>query len=65
MAEKKREAEAAIELMAVQYERCRGDEEKRNGLIITEAIYGNIDADPSKYLRTIRTEDILLTPPRT
>lgn len=43
MAEKKLEAEAAIDLMRVQYERHRNDEEKRNGLIIVEAIYGKID----------------------
>lgn len=47
MAEKKREAEAAIELMAVQYERNRCEEEKRNGLIILEAVYGNIDSNQS------------------
>lgn len=45
MAEKKREAEAAIDLMSVQYERTRSDEEKRNGLIIENAVYGKIEND--------------------
>lgn len=45
MAEKKREAEAAIDLMSVQYERTRSDEEKRHGLIIENAVYGNIEND--------------------
>lgn len=45
MVEKKREAEAAIDLMTVQYERTRGDEERRNGLIIEKAIYGHIEND--------------------
>lgn len=45
MAEKKREAEAAIDLMAVQYERARSDEEKQNGLIIEKAVYGKIESD--------------------
>lgn len=45
MAEKKREAEAAIDLMSVQYERTRSDEEKRNGLIIENAVYGKIESD--------------------
>lgn len=45
MAEKKREAEAAIDLMTVQYERVRSDEEKRNGLIIEKAVYGKIESD--------------------
>lgn len=45
MAEKKREAEAAVDLMTVQYERIRNDEEKRKGLIVTKAIYGKIEND--------------------
>lgn len=45
MAEKKREAEAAIDLMTVQYQRIRSDEEKRNGLIIENAVYGKIESD--------------------
>lgn len=45
MAEKKREAEAAIDLMKVQYERTRSEEERRDGLIIVKAIYGKIEND--------------------
>lgn len=47
MVEKKREAEAAVDLMSVQYERNCGEEEKRNGLIIVKAIYGKISNDTS------------------
>lgn len=43
MAEKKREAEAAIDLMSAQYERNCLDEERKNGLLIMNAIYGKID----------------------
>lgn len=42
MEEKKREAEAAVDLMSVQYERNCIEEEKRNGLIIIKATYGLI-----------------------
>lgn len=42
MAEKKREAEAAVDLMSVQYERNYSEEEKRNGLLIKSALYGKI-----------------------
>lgn len=45
MSEKKREAEAAIDLMSVQYERNCLEEERRNGLLILNAIYGKIDDD--------------------
>lgn len=47
MAEKKREAEAAVDLMSVQYERNRSEEEKRNGLLIISATYGKIVDDSS------------------
>lgn len=42
MAEKKREAEAAVDLMSAQYERNCLDENGRNGLLITSAIFGKI-----------------------
>lgn len=45
MAEKKREAEAAVDLMSVQYERNCNEEEKRNGLLISYAFYGKISDD--------------------
>ncbi|XP_065219886.1 dnaJ homolog subfamily C member 11 [Planococcus citri] len=40
MEEKRREANAAIELMKAAYERIRREEENRNGLIILNALYG-------------------------
>lgn len=43
MFEKKKEAEAAVDLMSAQYERNYLEEEKRNGLLIISAIYGKID----------------------
>lgn len=45
MSEKKLEAEAAIDLMRIQYERICNDEEKRQGLIIVAARYGNFQKD--------------------
>lgn len=45
MTEKKKEAEAAIDLMTVQYERICNDEEKRKGLIIVQAKYGKFESD--------------------
>lgn len=45
MFEKKREAEAAVDLMSAQYERNYLEEERRNGLLILKAIYGKIDDD--------------------
>lgn len=47
MVEKKRNAEAAIKLMMVQYERIRRDEKKRKGLIIEKAVYGKLESDRS------------------
>lgn len=47
MAEKKREAEAAIDLMSAQYERNCIEEERRNGLLIVSAIYGKISEENS------------------
>lgn len=45
MMEKKKEAEAAIDLMRVQYERICTDEEKREGLLITLGQYGKFDEE--------------------
>lgn len=57
MAEKKREAEAAVDLMSAQYERNCMDENGRNGLLITSAIFGKIVdgdfSDGSAYIWTI------------
>ncbi|XP_031640868.1 dnaJ homolog subfamily C member 11 [Contarinia nasturtii] len=56
MAEKKREAEAAVDLMSVQYERNCSEEERRNGLLIVSAIYGkfsdNSSSDSSSSITT-------------
>lgn len=41
MAEKKKEAESAVELMSATFERIQTEEEKRKGLIILKALYGN------------------------
>lgn len=42
MAEKKNEAEAAIELMAALFERICIDEKNKKGLVITQATYGQL-----------------------
>lgn len=38
--ERKREAEAAQELMIATYERTKNEEERKNGLVIVKAFYG-------------------------
>lgn len=40
MFEKRKEAEAAQDLMRATYERIRNEEERKNGLIIIKALYG-------------------------
>lgn len=47
IAEKRQEAEAAVELMAALYERIYQEEQRRKGLIITSARYGRFDDDSS------------------
>lgn len=42
MAEKKREATAAVNLMAATFSRIRSDEETRKGLVIVKALYGRL-----------------------
>lgn len=42
MSEKRQEAEAAVDLLLVQYERICDEETKRKGLIINSAKYGKI-----------------------
>lgn len=41
MAEKQKEANAAVDLMGALYERVKREEEEREGLVIIEALYGN------------------------
>lgn len=43
--EKRKEAEAALDLMSAQYERICEEEERRKGLIIVSAKYGKFDDD--------------------
>lgn len=45
--EKKREAQAAIDLMTAAYSRILDEEEAKKGLIIVKAIYGNVVTDGS------------------
>lgn len=40
LVEKKKEAEAAQELMLATYERIKNEEERKNGLVIVKALYG-------------------------
>ncbi|XP_039278518.1 dnaJ homolog subfamily C member 11 isoform X2 [Nilaparvata lugens] len=42
MAERRREAEAAVKLMAETFSRIRSDEEQKRGLVVVKAIYGRI-----------------------
>lgn len=41
--ERRREAEASIELMSAAFERSREEEQRRRGLIIDRAVYGKLD----------------------
>lgn len=40
--EKRKEAQAAIDLMAATYARIKDEEENRKGLIIVKALYGKL-----------------------
>ena len=42
MAEKRKEAEAAVNLMSVAFSRIRSEEESRQGLVIITALYGKL-----------------------
>lgn len=42
MAEKRKEAQAAVDLMQAAYERIMIDETSKNGLVVVRAIYGKI-----------------------
>jgi DnaJ family protein C protein 11 len=42
MAEKKREALAAVELMRATFARVRSDEESKRGVVIIKALYGRL-----------------------
>lgn len=45
MAEKKKEAEAAAELMTALFERISTDETNKKGLVITQATYGKFSEE--------------------
>lgn len=45
MAEKKKEAEAAVELMTALFDRISTDETSKKGLVITKAMYGKFSDD--------------------
>ncbi|XP_077533359.1 dnaJ homolog subfamily C member 11 [Haemaphysalis longicornis] len=45
LAERKREAEAAVALMQETYQRIKSTEEARNGVVIIKALYGNFSEE--------------------
>lgn len=67
MAEKRREAEAATNLMSVTFTRIRSEEESRRGLVITSAIYGRLASlststnpfNDQEGMRENMTEDVI------
>ncbi|KAK9501125.1 hypothetical protein O3M35_002228 [Rhynocoris fuscipes] len=61
MAEKRREAEAATNLMAVAFARIRNEEESRRGLIIKSAIYGRLASlsDPQDRMPENISDDLI------
>uniref|UniRef100_A0A224XKU7 Putative molecular chaperone dnaj superfamily protein n=1 Tax=Panstrongylus lignarius TaxID=156445 RepID=A0A224XKU7_9HEMI len=67
IAEKRREAEAATNLMSVTFSRIRSEEESRRGLVITSAIYGRLASlststnpfNPQDGMRENMTEDVI------
>ncbi|XP_014250725.1 dnaJ homolog subfamily C member 11 [Cimex lectularius] len=60
MAEKRREAQAATNLMSVTFARIRAEEEARKGLVIVSAEYGRITAPTSGVSSTDgRSEEII------
>lgn len=59
IAEKRQEAEAAVELMAALYERVYQEEQRRNGLVITSARYGRFDDDNGSPTASGCTQRIL------
>lgn len=42
---KQKEAEAAVSLMSATYDRIHEEEERNGGLVISKAIYGNLEND--------------------
>lgn len=56
MAEKRRQAESAVSLMAALYDRIRTDEAKRKGLVIVAALYGKFQ--PSENVQLVEQDDM-------
>lgn len=56
IAEKRKEAEAAIDLMAALYERICDEERQRHGLIIVSARYGRFDDDDGCNVSAVGAE---------
>lgn len=56
IAEKRKEAESAVSLMSATYDRVVSDEEKKKGLLIIAAIYGNTSKISSDGLNSIDTD---------
>lgn len=63
MTEMRREATAAVNLMAAAFERVRSDEEARKGLIVVKALYGRLVTLSSPTERTVVDEVIDVTIP--
>ena len=63
MNEKRAEAAGAITLMSVTYARIRSDEEFKNGLVISNALYGRIIVGSTEPDTTADSEVINVTVP--
>lgn len=57
--ERRREAEAAQELMTATYERIKNEEERKNGLVIVKALYGKAKTGKYKYFLICICIDVL------
>ncbi|XP_065163838.1 dnaJ homolog subfamily C member 11 [Atheta coriaria] len=63
MAEKRKEAQAAVDLMQAAYERIMIDETSKNGLVVVRAIYGKICAEEGDVIQDLTEEAIDVTIP--
>lgn len=55
---KRKEAQAAQELMMATYSRIKNDEENKNGLVIIQAVYGNLMTDRNER-RTDSSNEVM------
>lgn len=62
LAEKKKEAKAAISLMQETYNRIKEQEENKNGLVITKALYGKLIESENRSLENLDDQviDVLI-----